>query len=393
VAPGRRSYAADMRNVLIDAGLGAAVAAVLAVAIAADVGGPGPPPAAYLFALGFGALMLLRRSFPVPVLVATAGGLLGYYMADLPPIGLALPVAGALFSAAEAGRTRWAIGVAAALVLVATGFRLREGDDPAYLLGFDLAATVGLMAGAIALGDGVRSRRRLRAELRRRAERAALEKEQEAARRVEAERLWIARELHDVLGHTVALISVQAAVAAEALADEDQCGAAAALSVIRTAGGEAMAELRATVGSLRAPGAGLAPASGLHQLDRLADTMTGSGLPVTVTVDGQPVTLPVVVDTTAYRIVQEALTNTLRHAHANRAEVALHYGRAELRIVVTDDGRGGNTDTPGQGLRGMTERAALLGGTVTAGNREAGGFLVAATLPLGDRPDNAVVTG
>ncbi|MDH2426572.1 histidine kinase [Sphaerisporangium sp. TRM90804] len=408
----------SVRAGVVDAGIGAAVTTVTAVAVAADIGGGAPPPpGAYLFALCFGALMAVRRRFPVLVLLATALGLMAYYAARFPPIGLAIPLSGALYSAAEAGRVRWAAGVAGMMITVSSVFRFRDGDDPSFLFGLELTSAVALMVAMIALGDGLRARRLLRAEMRRREERAAAEREQEAARRTEEERMRIARELHDVLAHTVTVISVQASVAAEAL-PADPPAAGAALEVIRQAGADAMKELRATLGLLRHGEAGrpsLAPVGGLSDLERLARTMGGSGLPVTVTVLGEPVALPHVVDSTAYRVVQEALTNTLRHAGATTAEVVLTYG-ADLRITVNDDGRGGAVDRDdgpgggvngtgdaapeaGYGLRGMAERVALLGGGVWAGNGSSGGFRVDVVLPLavqrsamhGDAPMTAPV--
>lgn len=346
--------------------IGAAVCVVVAVAITADLGGVrGPEPAAYLFAVCLGALMLVRRRFPVLALVATAAGLLAYYWVGFPPIGLALPVAAALYSAAEAGRLRIAILTAAALVLISTGFRAAQGENPAYLFGFELASTVAIMVAAIALGDSVRGRRLLRAE-----------REAEARRRVEAERLRIARDLHDVLAHTLAVVSVQSAVASEAVHD-DPAATDAALTTIRAATDEAFRELHATLDALR-PDA--APTGSVRDLDALVAATGHSGLPVDVRVEGDPVPLPVVVDTTAYRIVREALTNTLRHAHARRAEVLVSYGPDRLGLTISDDGRGGEP-TPGRGITGMRERATLLGGKVAVGPRP-GGFAVTAELPL-----------
>lgn len=169
----RRVGKVGHRGVLIDTALGATVAVVVAVTIAVDLGGARNPDfVAYLFAVCLGGLMLVRRQFPVLALVATAMGIIVYHAADYPAIGVAIPVAAALYSAAEAGRLRTAVGIAALLVLVSTGFRLGEGDDPAYLLGFELASTVGLMAAAIALGEAVRANRQLRVEQERAARRA-----------------------------------------------------------------------------------------------------------------------------------------------------------------------------------------------------------------------------
>jgi signal transduction histidine kinase len=296
---------------------------------------------------------------------------------------LAVPVAAALYSAAEAGRIAAAVIASVVLLAVSTFYRVSQGQNLAYLFGYEFATSVVLMAAVVVLGDGVRTRRRLREELRFRAERAEIERQQEAARQVELERLHIARDLHDVIAHTVAVISVQSAVAGEAL-DDDLPAARAALARIREASGDTMRELRASVGLLRgADGETTVPTSGLGRLDHLADSIRASGLPVTVRVEGAETPLPATVDTTAYRIIQESLTNVLRHAEAEHAEVLVRYGKNELDIEITDNGAGHTDGTSGgHGLAGMRERATLLGGTVIAGGQPNGGFRVAATLPL-----------
>jgi signal transduction histidine kinase len=196
--------------------------------------------------------------------------------------------------------------------------------------------------------------------------------------------LRIARDLHDVLGHTVAVVSVQADVAREAL-DDDPAAARAALATIRLAGDEAVRELRGTLGLLEAPGeaGNRSPTGRLRHLGPLVSATVESGLAVDLRTDGEPVPLPLVVDTTAYRIVQESLTNCLRHARANRAEIRLHYRNDRLDISVTDDGRGTTVGAhSGRGLAGMRERAALLGGTVTVISAPGKGFRVDASLPV-----------
>ncbi|WP_216215941.1 sensor histidine kinase [Amycolatopsis aidingensis] len=374
------------RALVIDSLLGATVSVTVAVAITVDIGGSrGPDAVAYLFAVCLGALMLVRRQFPVLALTATAVGLLAYYAAGYPTIGLALPVAAALYSAAEAGRLSIAVATAGLLTLVSVGFRIREGEDPAYLLGVELASTFGLMAVAIALGGAVRATRLLRAEQERSARRAAEEREREARRRVEEERLRIARELHDVLAHTVAVVSVQADVATESIADDPEA-ARAALSVIRMASDEAVRDLQNTLSLLRDPheADGRSPTGSIRHLDALAETMAGSGLAVEVKVEGEAPPLPAVVDTTAYRIVQESLTNALQHANASRVAVTLRYDDQRLRITVCDDGTGGADATAGtgRGIRGMRERASLLGGRVDVSSQPGAGFRVEASLPL-----------
>lgn len=377
------------RDLLIDAALGASVTLVIAAAIAANLGGGRPPNLiAYLFAISLGLLMLARRRYPALTLIAIAVGLLGYFAAGYPPVQVAVPIAAALYSVSERGHLRLGIGVSAAVILVSYTYRVAVGENPAYLFGYDLGITVTVMAAAMALGDAVRGRRLLRAEAQRRQREAASEREREAARRVEEERVRVARDVHDVLAHTVAVVSLQANVAAEALADDPE-GVRGALATIRAASSEANRQLRASVGLLRGSSEKepRTPTGGLHDLARLVGATGGRGPHVDVSVEGEPASLPVEVDTTAYRILQESLANALRHAHATRVGVRLRYGCERLEIEVTDDGSGApsapdSRPAQGGGLAGMRQRAALLGGTLMAGNRPDGGFGVRASLPI-----------
>lgn len=375
------------RAVLGDAILGAAVFVVVAVAIAADVGGARAPDyVAYLFAVCLGALMLVRRRYPVLALMATAAGLLAYYTAEYPPIGLAVPVVAALYSAAEAGKIWWAGGTAGALVLISTFFRLDEGVDPGYLLGYESPTNVGLMAVAIALGDGVRVRRALKSEQEERVRRAELEREREAERRVREERLRIARDLHDVLAHTVTVVTLQADVAAEAL-DDDPDVARTALGAIREASDGAVKELRATIRVLRDDddddAESRAPVGRLEQLDALVETTRRSGLSVEVWIIGEPVPVPFVIDTAAYRIVQESLTNALRHADASRVALSVRYEPSSIVLSVEDDGRGLSASIgSGSGIPGMRERVQIVGGRIEIVSQPGAGVRVEATLPL-----------
>jgi signal transduction histidine kinase len=374
------AYSRAVRQLLVDAAFGVTTSLLVAVTIAMDFGGDrGPDLMAYLFAGCLGALMFVRRRYPVLALTATAVGLLAYYAAGYPAIGLALPVAAALYSAAEAGRLAVAGATAAGLIVVSTYFRLRDGESADYLIGFELASTVGLMLSAIALGASVRATRLLRAEKRRTERQAAAEREWEAARRVEEERLRIARDLHDALGHTIAVISVQTSVATEAL-DDDPAEVRSALATIRLAGDEAVRELRTTLGLLT-PDGSRSPVGSLRHLDTLVAATAESGLLVHLRTSGTPGPLPMVVDTAAYRIVQESLTNCLRHARATTAEVLLRYEPDHLDVSVADDGVGA-TVTEGRGLTGMRQRAALLGGTVAVSSRPGAGFRVDASLPV-----------
>lgn len=389
---------------LVDALLGFAVFDVVAFAIAADVGGTHADPwLAYPTALLLGLLVLGRRRFPVGVLVATALVICAYYTLDLPAIGLALPVSVALFSAAAAGRLRWSVGVALALVVVSTSFRLAEGDDVAYVVGYELATTVALMAAAIALGHGSFARRQ-RDEQRRHAD-ALREQthELEAADRLARDREAVARDLHDVVGHHLAVVALHANVAREALDDAARAAsdrvpddalatARAELELVSTASTSALQDLRATVRALRGPSG---PADGLAQqarLDRLGDlagTARAAGLEVDL-----DVALPAGIEpggaagAAVYRVVQEGLTNVLRHAGAQRAVVLVGVDPTgdALDVEVRDDGRG-PAGSDGFGLRGLRERVAVLGGTVSVDAPDDGGFRLRARVPLAAGPD------
>lgn len=373
------------QGLVVDALFGFAVFAVVAIAVGADVSGEGDQALGYVMAFLLGGLMLLRRPAPVLVLLATCVLVIGNYVIELPTIGLAIPVAGALYSAAEAGRTRWAAGGSIALLLVSTLARLGQGQDIAYLLGYELASTVAVMGAAIALGDGARQRRE---GARQRERIAALDtqaRDAEAAERSARERTGIARDLHDAVGHHLSVVSLHAAVATEAL-EEDEADLPTAreeLAHVRQASREGLRDLRATVRALREPGAEVEPIAGLAHLESLVGSVRDAGL--TVEVSGSAGEgLPGLVDATAYRVIQEALTNTLRHARARRARVLLERDGEEFVVTVTDDGR--TVDVPvreGSGLTGMRERVRMAGGAVEFGSVPAGGFRVSARLPVG----------
>ncbi|MFJ4080902.1 sensor histidine kinase [Streptomyces iakyrus] len=290
----------------------------------------------------------------------------------------------ALYTLAALGsrRTAWAVGLAAAVaitgVFAATHAESVVAGASLLRLDFAIAAT--------ALGRAVRSRRENLAAARARVERAERMQEVEARRRVTEERVRIARDLHDVVAHHITLVNAQAGVAHHLMrANPDH--AYEALAHIKENSRAALDELRATVGLLRQPDDGpgsRAPIPRLADLDSLVGGFEASGLSVSVTHTGGPSPLAPATDLTAYRIIQEALTNTHKHASVSRASVVLKYGVHSLRVTVTDDGRPGAPKGAGggHGLIGMHERATAIGGTVTAGPRPEGGFQVVAELPL-----------
>ncbi|MEV5876408.1 sensor histidine kinase [Streptomyces sp. NPDC052101] len=262
------------------------------------------------------------------------------------------------------------------------------------LLGPQNLAFIALGGLAIAAGDSSRNRRAYLAEVEQRAVRAEREREQDARRRIAEERLRIARDLHDAVGHQLAVISVQSNVAGQAL-HNDTAAASEALAHVRSAGRKALGELRDTVSLLRQPGDPVAPtaipAPGLDGLDELLAALHTSGLHIDFRVDGTAVPLAPAADLTAYRVIQESLTNVYKHSSRRQARLTLSYDRHELRITVDDPGgkptAGGHTHASGalppgrHGIVGMRERVLALGGRFTAGPRTDGAFRVTADLP------------
>jgi signal transduction histidine kinase len=241
--------------------------------------------------------------------------------------------------------------------------------------------------GAWLAGRLVRQRQRYASALEDRAR--VLERERDANARVAAaeERVRIARELHDIVGHSVSVMVVQAGVQRQLL-DDDQANTREVLRSIEQTGKEALAEMRRLVGVLRQQNESveLEPPASVEHLDGLVRRMGESGVPVRLRVEGARVPLPPGVDLTAYRIVQEALTNTLKHAEAASAEVLLRYSADAVEVEVVDDGQLPWAENgTGHGLDGMRERVSLYGGEIQTGRLDGGGFLVRARLPLAGR--------
>jgi signal transduction histidine kinase len=214
--------------------------------------------------------------------------------------------------------------------------------------------------------------------------RAAREAEARAAMAVADERARLARELHDIVGHSVSVMTVQASAVRRLLRD-DQVREREALLVVEQTGREALAEMRRLVGVLRRPeeAPALAPQPGLEHVAKLVEQAREAGLLTDLRVEGDAVELPPGIDLTAYRLVQEGLTNALRHARATRAEVLVRYDNGQVELVVRDDGRGGVSGTGGgHGLVGMRERVAICGGELHAGPRPDGGYELRASLPV-----------
>ncbi|MFF3319084.1 sensor histidine kinase [Streptomyces sp. NPDC003035] len=337
-----------------------------------------------LMVLGAAALVLRRRE-PLAVLAFTGGVTLLELIADDRPAPVAMSAVIALYTVASRTDrpTTWRVGLLTMAVL--TGAAMLFGPTPWYAQeNLGVFAWTGMAAAA---GDAVRSRRAFVDAIRERAERAERTREEEARRRVAEERLRIARDLHDVVAHHIALVNVQAGVAAHVM-DKRPDQAKEALAHVREASRSALNELRATVGLLRQSGdpeAPTEPAPGLAVLDELLATFRNAGLPVELARADGDANLPAAVDLAAYRIVQEALTNVRKHAGPDaKAEVSVVRVGRTVEITVLDNGvpqQGPPADTGGHGLLGMRERVTALGGTLTAAPRYGGGFRVQAILP------------
>jgi signal transduction histidine kinase len=331
---------------------------VSAVAVALLVGGT--------------VILAWRRRFPLTVLILSAAAVLVYYALGFPggpsviAPGMALATyafARGVLRSAVAGGAMFASMVL--LSLVGNGFT----EIPGYTLALLLGATA-----AVAVGTALRARAAWLAAARN-------EAAESSRRRAEQERLAIAREVHDVVAHSLAMINVQAGVGSH-IADQDPDQAKRALLAIKDASHSALEDLRHTLAVLRGTTT-RAPVAGLDRLPELISATRNAGLAVTL--EGDPGTVPAPVDAAAYRILQESLTNVVRHAvDATSVTVRIRNTGDALDLTVSDDGKAttGHARSSGSGIRGMTERARALGGSVTAGQVAAGGFEVRAQLPL-----------
>ncbi|HEY6481131.1 MAG TPA: histidine kinase [Streptosporangiaceae bacterium] len=383
-----RRFAAADPDVLADVAIAITGAAVTAVAAWDPAGlsglvgarAAGPPWLLALVALTMGAALVARRRAP---LLMWAGIWAGIALQNLvtrrPPQGpefLFAMFAGGYALGAHASLRRGAVGLAVTAPLMALISRLggvgMGGLSAVPILAFWLAGVlVRVRRRAAALAER-------NADLQRQAEQAAA-----------AERGRIARELHDIVAHHLSVIVLQAAGARASGRPAE-----ATLEKIENSGRQALAETRRLLGVLHdsAEEAALGPQPGIGELDALSASVRAAGLPVTLVIDGDPAALPAAVDLSVYRIVQEALTNVLRHAGPARADVLIGCAGEAVTIEVTDDGTldpARPVPPGGHGLAGMRERAAIFGGELHAGPRPGGGFAVRARLPLADAPQPA----
>jgi signal transduction histidine kinase len=328
--------------------------------------------------------LLARRQFPfgAPVASALAFAAASFVDGRLIPFSffLFLTVLVVCFLFGMLAQRRQALlGLGIVLICAA----VVTGNDPAGQFGdlfFVYLAFIASWLGGFGLG--LKFRQVTAAEER--AARFEREREERALAAVTEERARIARELHDVVGHSVSVMTVQASAVRRLLRPEQQKEREALLVVERT-GREALAEMRRMVGVLRRPeeAPALAPQPSLQYLEKLVEQAREAGMPVELRVEGDPRPLPAGVDLTAYRLVQEGLTNALKHARAERAQVLVRYSADDIEVTVSDDGRGaGSGDGGGHGLVGMRERVAVYGGELEAGPRPEGGYRLRARLPV-----------
>jgi signal transduction histidine kinase len=365
-----------------------AVLLFIGAALSAAVPGPNvrSPEATLYVLLALGALpYALRRQAPLPVLVLASVPVLAVialgYSSAVIGSGLFL----ATYTVAAWSGTR-AAGLAAGYVLVLlAGVAILS---PRSLQFGELATNAALFIGAFALGRSANNRRQNLALLQERAALTELARVEQARHVVADERLRIGQELHDVLAHSLGVIALQAGVGAHVI-DVDPAEAKASLVAIAERSRSALADVRRILGALRSPGdpGTVHPPPGLDTVADLAAELTAAGLPVDVHIEGDRGGVPLALGLTAYRLVQESLTNVVKHAGPARAEVTLRYEPGVLLIEIVDDGIGAAAGTvhvtPGHGQLGMRERVSVWGGSLATGPRSGGGYRVSARLPYG----------
>ena len=359
------------------------IAAALAAAAEYEVWSD---PAAHRGALTVLALAITlplawRRRTPLAVLcIVLASALLSGLIENVLSVEPFVAFLVALYSVgAHSGRRRAVAGLLLAVVALLPGELIHAlTHDESVDLGFLVLA-----GAAWAIGRALRRWRLEAFELGNRASRLEREREQRARAAVAEERARIARELHDVVAHSVSVMVVQAQGAQRALLGEQE-PVREALGSIESTGRQALVELRRLLGVLRRADedVSLEPQPSVRHLDGLVEQMRAAGLPVKLEIEGDRAPLPPGVDLSAYRIVQEALTNALKHSGPAHARVRVRYARDELELEIADDGRGTGKGDGGHGLVGMRERVAVVGGVLESGGRPGGGFLVRARLPL-----------
>ncbi len=365
----------------------AAAAGVIVILTTVLSWGPGitvitMPIMGWLFIVVASAALAFRRRYPIVVAVITLVVTVLHYLLDDPDGAMIITFIIALYTLASEGLLLVA-GAVSVVALVATTYgEYGTGESPIGTPAFVLL--VGWFVAAVAVGAVARNRRDYLREVQERARDAERNREESLQRKAIEERLRIARELHDVLGHNISMINVQAGAALHG-AERDPALAADALAAIKESSREALQELRNTLGVLRQVDteAPTSPPPGLNRLGALTRRCEAAGIEAEVIISGEERELPAAIDLAAYRIIQEALTNVIRHADARHVAVRVGYTDHDVSVDVEDDGRGGPAET-GSGIHGMAERARAIGGALDVGERPEGGFRVSARLPYGE---------
>lgn len=345
---------------------------------------PGSGLLAYAVAAGVFLPLAFRRAAPWVALALSTAFAAAYAIHPLPPTFTVLGPMIAIYSLAAFSPRRHTGFVALLVAGLIAGVPLIAFSSDRWMA--QAVGTFALIAAAMLLGEAARNRRAYISEVEQRAFDAERTREEEALRRVDEERIRIAREVHDIVAHSLSIVTVQAGAAA-ALIDTDPPRARESIEHIRSTGKEALGELRSMLDVLRTGegNAPLAPAADITEVARLVQPVRDSGLAVDLTVHGDLASVPAFASVSAYRIVQEALTNSVRHAGATSVQVALSLIAGRLEIEVLDDGSGPAepaAEDVGHGLRGMRERIDALGGAFMAGPAPTGGFRVYASVPL-----------
>ena len=348
--------------------------------------------ASVLLALVATVPLVWRRSHPAAVMAIAAAAMTVHGFFLFPGTGPFLGVLAALYAVAAYGSTR-AARLSLAVVVGFQPVAVIHPRDPEFNSWGDVLVGVVIFTAVWVFGDSRRVRRMHYEMAEERAARAERERDERARSAVQEERTRIAREMHDIVAHSVSVMVVQAG-AARRMVTRDPAAAVVAAGEVEETGRAALRDMRRVIGVLRADGdapadeprppATLGPQPGLGDVATLVSTCRDAGLDVRVRIDGVVRPLPSGVELAAYRIIQEALTNTMKHAGPARAEVHVAYLADALTIVVADDGRGAGfeSDSIGHGLPGMRERVTVYGGDIDAGPHPGGGFRVRARLPL-----------
>jgi signal transduction histidine kinase len=373
---GRRSFAFDLALALV----------ATATELGQVIGGEGTPSeAALVLAVVAGGALVLRRAAPVAVLATTLGAGVAIVALGDDPGGVSALIA--LYTTAAFCELRVSLAALALTAAIAATLSAAAADTPGRQTSAAFGAVIaaGLTIGVWGLGAYVQTRRRYLRELQERAASAEREREQLARIAVHEERASIARELHDIVAHSVSVMLVGVRGARDVLCTAPST-AEETLARVERSGEQSLAELRRILALLREPeqAAESHPQPSLAELNELVASYRAAGLPVRLEVIGEPMPLPSGVELSVYRIVQEALTNTLKHSDPTNVAVTLAFRDTRLELEVVDDGTPTYAAaTAGQGLIGMRERVALLGGELETGQRAGGGFRVVAQLPIG----------